>query len=70
MKSRKQDTRIETERAGRHGGYTQISFGTIDDVTDARGELRAQRSDKGRERQARAKPPMPEPITRENGKSA
>ena len=36
MKSRKQDTRIEVERAGRHGGYTQILFGTIDDVTDAR----------------------------------
>ena len=38
-------TRIETERAGRHGGYTRIPFGTIDDVTDARVEeiVRAER---------------------------
>ena len=28
--------RIETSRAGRRGGYTRMTFGTIDDVTDAR----------------------------------
>ena len=29
-------TRIESSRAGRRGGYAQMTFGTIDDVTDAR----------------------------------
>ena len=28
--------RIEAERAGRLGGYVRMTFGTIDDVTDAR----------------------------------
>ena len=27
---------LSTKRAGRHSGYTRMTFGTIDDVTDAR----------------------------------
>lgn len=36
-------TRIEAERAGRLGGYTRMTFGTIDDVTDAKANLPGRR---------------------------
>ena len=49
-------TRIETERAGRLGGYVRMTFGTIDDVTDAR--AKGPHAEGG---QARTKPPMSEP---------
>ena len=43
-----------------------MTFGTIDDVTDARSNERCREGQLGRERQARAKPPMPEPIHQQN----
>ena len=51
--------RIEAERAGRLGGYVRMTFGTIDDVTDARAN--GPHAEGG---QARTKPPMSEPQTR------
>ena len=33
------------KRAGRHGGYTRMTFGIIDDVTDARAKEAGGRGD-------------------------
>ena len=52
-------TRIEAERAGRRGGYTRMTFGTIDDVTDAR--AKGPHAEGG---QARTKPPYARAQTR------
>ena len=45
---------IEAERTGRRGGYTRMTFGTIDDVTDARAKGPLVESDR-----RSGKPPMP-----------
>ena len=57
------------KRAGRHGGYTRMTFGIIDDVTDASGEYGAVVGLE-RERRRRPKPPMVEPDKKHRNKQA